>query len=192
MASAPLTSSTTSASPTAAPTLFASDPSTANFQVSRAAFLKSCPSIGGICASSFVFDDAKRLLLVQRAPHDSSPLRWEVPGGTVDATDETVLHGLVRELWEESGLRARFVSRLVGNYSFKTRRALPVTRYFFFVDVEGYDVRLDPNEHVAFLWVTEDEARASKCGDVDIVYTTKDQEGMILESFRIKRDPVAA
>ncbi len=32
-----------------------------------------------------------KLLLLQRAAHDSMPLHWEVPGGAVDDEDESVL-----------------------------------------------------------------------------------------------------
>ncbi|KZZ99483.1 NUDIX hydrolase domain-like protein [Moelleriella libera RCEF 2490] len=56
----------------------------------------------------------KRVLLVQRAAHDSWPLRWEPPGGAVDAADASILHGCARELWEETGLRAVHFARLVG------------------------------------------------------------------------------
>ncbi|KAI0436610.1 NUDIX hydrolase domain-like protein [Xylaria telfairii] len=171
-----------------APTLFTSDLSVASFNVPLGTYLESSPALQGVCVGAFVFDDADRLLLVQRAPHDSYPLQWEVPGGTIDAEDKSVLHGLVRELWEETGLWARGVSGLVGKgYTFLTRRPLCVCKYSFVVDVEAFDVKLDANEHAAFLWVTEDEAKARKCGDVSLVYTTKNQEDAILESFRIER-----
>lgn len=142
----------------------------------------------GICVGAFVFDDADRLLLVQRATHDSYPLRWEVPGGTIDADDESLLHGLARELWEETGLVARRVDGLVGKgFTFLTRRPSCVCKYSFFVDVEAYDVSLDLDEHMAFLWVTEDEAKAKKCGALDLVYTSQNHEEKILESFEIVR-----
>ncbi|KAI1435161.1 NUDIX hydrolase domain-like protein [Xylaria sp. CBS 124048] len=169
------------------PAVFASDSSLASFDVPLGAFLKTSPLINGVCVGAFVFDDANRLLLVQRAPHDSYPLRWEVPGGGIDAEDETILHGLARELWEEAGLRTRLVSGLVGQgYTFSTRRGLRFSKYSFLVHVEDYGVKLDANEHVAFLWVTEEEARARKCGDVSFVYTTKNQEDSTLEAFRIR------
>ncbi|KAI0912910.1 NUDIX hydrolase domain-like protein [Ustulina deusta] len=182
------TSTSISASTNASPLLFGSDPSVASFNVSLDAYLQTSPELHGICVGAFVFDDTRRLLLVQRAPHDSYPLRWEVPGGSIDAGDETLLHGLARELWEETGLRAQCTSGLVGKgYTFLTRFPSCVCKYSFVVEVEAYDVKLDPNEHSAFLWVTEDDAKAKKCGDLDIVYTTKHQEDVILEAFEIKR-----
>ncbi|KAI0432255.1 NUDIX hydrolase domain-like protein [Xylaria sp. FL1042] len=167
------------------PPVFTFDSSVANFNVSLGAYLATCPKLQGICVGAFVFDDTRRLLLVQRAPHDSYPLRWEIPGGTIDAEDETLLHGLARELWEETGLRARCMTGLVGKgYTFLTRRPLCVCKYSFVVEVEALDVKLDPNEHTAFLWVTEDEAKAKKCGDLHLTYTTKNQEDVILEAFK--------
>lgn len=141
----------------------------------------------GICVGAFVFDESGRLLVVQRAPHDSYPLRWEVPGGAIDAEDESILHGLARELWEETGLRVRRVTGIGADYTFLSRRAACIRKFSFIVDVEAYDVKLDPNEHAAFLWVTEDEARAKKCGDIDLVYTSKPQEDAILQSFGMER-----
>lgn len=57
-------------------------------------------------ASTFVFDASSRLLLVQRSATDAFPLCWEIPGGSVDPADESVLHAAARELQEEAGLRA--------------------------------------------------------------------------------------
>lgn len=54
-----------------------------------------------------------RVLLVQRAAHDSMPLRWETPGGGCDDDDTSILHSCARELFEESGLRATTVGPLV-------------------------------------------------------------------------------
>jgi 8-oxo-dGTP pyrophosphatase MutT (NUDIX family) len=48
---------------------------------------------------------AGRLLLVRRAPWDSLPGAWELPGGKLDA-GEVAHDGLVRELFEETGLAA--------------------------------------------------------------------------------------
>ncbi|KAM0518088.1 hypothetical protein ACHAPE_004493 [Trichoderma viride] len=52
----------------------------------------------GIGTSAFVFDAQNRVLLVQRAAHDSMPNLWEAPGGAVDAEDASVLHGCAREM----------------------------------------------------------------------------------------------
>ncbi|KAH8653708.1 NUDIX hydrolase domain-like protein [Xylariales sp. PMI_506] len=136
-----------------------------------------------------------RLLLIQRAPHDSMPLCWEIPGGAVDDEDETVLHGAARELREEAGLRAaRMVAELGPLTAFRTRSGLRVVRASFLVEVEaeagGLEgmVKLDPNEHTAYVWVTEAEARAKKIGDLELVYTSQDQEDVIFKAFSAWKD----
>ncbi|KAJ5041261.1 uncharacterized protein L3040_005809 [Drepanopeziza brunnea f. sp. 'multigermtubi'] len=55
-----------------------------------------------------------QLLLLQRAATDHAPGVWEVPGGGVEpAEDATVLHAVVREVFEETGLRVgRFVRQV--------------------------------------------------------------------------------
>lgn len=50
-----------------------------------------------------------QILLLRRSPTDSYPLKWEAPGGSVDASDTSVLAAAARELWEETRLSgARF------------------------------------------------------------------------------------
>ncbi|GAA0950251.1 NUDIX hydrolase [Nonomuraea longicatena] len=55
------------------------------------------------CVGAIVFDDAGRLLLIQRGRPPGEGL-WSLPGGRVDA-GETDAEALARELAEETGLR---------------------------------------------------------------------------------------
>lgn len=56
-----------------------------------------------------------RLLLVQRAATERAfPNLWEIPGGSSEVTDPTVLHSLAREVFEETGLHLTRVVRQVG------------------------------------------------------------------------------
>ena len=114
----------------AAPTTFTSAPSLAVFRQPQRVILEGRPEYDGLAVGACVFDPTARdnddgaddggkpkgrdrILLVQRAATDSMPLLWEVPGGACDAEDESLLHAVARELWEESGLRARAVRTLV-------------------------------------------------------------------------------
>ena len=50
-----------------------------------------------------LLESAEGLLLVQNQRRNGS-LDWSTPGGVIDATDESLLHGLAREVEEETGL----------------------------------------------------------------------------------------
>ena len=63
----------------------------------------------GTCAA--VFNERGEILLQRRADNGF----WSMPGGAVDP-GESVQQGVLREVWEETGLRVRMV-RLVGVYS---------------------------------------------------------------------------
>lgn len=62
-------------------------------------------------ASGFVRNDAGQILLCRRA----DVMLWDVPGGTI-GIDETPVHGLVREVQEETGL-VLGAERLIGVYA---------------------------------------------------------------------------
>lgn len=54
-------------------------------------------------------------LLIRRAPTDSYPTKWEIPGGsTSDRKDASIIAGAVRELHEETGLTAKKVLYPIG------------------------------------------------------------------------------
>ncbi|CAK7232186.1 hypothetical protein SEUCBS140593_008177 [Sporothrix eucalyptigena] len=111
------------------------DPSLESFNVSPKEWLvKNNKTYQGIAVANVVFDDQDRVLLVQRAAHDSMPNRWEPTGGAADQEEDddereetandgndtrpknsrgTILSGAARELWEEAGLIATHFTRLI-------------------------------------------------------------------------------
>ncbi|KAM7182732.1 NUDIX hydrolase domain-like protein [Rhypophila sp. PSN 637] len=135
-------------------------------------------------------DRPPRVLLIQRAPHDSMPLKWETPGGGCDDDDPSVLYACARELKEEAGLKAVSVGPVIacttklisktnggpedgqpdwgermGGQFFLTRRGNLVCKFYFAVQVPeeaASKVVVDPNEHAAFVWATEAEVRNKK------------------------------
>lgn len=117
----------------------------------------------------------------------------------MDDDDLTVLHGCARELVEETGLVARRIRRLVtegpGKEQFQTFRNSTQTkligRFVFEVEIaEGNEekVVLDPKEHQAFVWATEEEVRAEKVGELALPFTKKPAKDAILEGFRLGRE----
>lgn len=79
------------------------------------------PFVGGDAA---VVDEAGRLLLIRRADNGL----WAMPGGALEV-GETPAEGVIREAWEEAGVRCQAV-RLVG--VFDSRRCGSVTRHHLY------------------------------------------------------------
>ncbi|KIV88186.1 hypothetical protein PV10_09105 [Exophiala mesophila] len=141
-----------------------------------------------------------KVLLLQRSQSDSMPTKWEIPGGGCDDDDPSILYSVARELWEEAGLKATRIGPVVGDvHTFSVRRGL-VGKFCFLVNVEstetdeGYPrVTLDPNEHMAYLWATEDEVidgrvTVDQHTHVQIPLTNPAFCHVLVDAFRLKRD----
>jgi 8-oxo-dGTP pyrophosphatase MutT (NUDIX family) len=147
-----------------------------------------------IATGALVFDSStpKRILLIQRASHDSMGSLWEVPGGGSDSDDPDILHSVARELWEEAGLLAARIGPKVGqDHIFSTRSGKTVCKFNFLVEAKRSEdgqlhVRLDPNEHQSFVWATEEEVKEHRAGDVEIKFTTSEQETVVFEAFKAR------
>jgi 8-oxo-dGTP pyrophosphatase MutT (NUDIX family) len=120
--------------------------------------------------------------------------KQEIPGGKVDEPDETLLHAAVRELKEETGLRATRIVRKVTEFGWsevskRTGKHNNWRKHVFEVEVESLeDVVLDPIEHQRFLWATEEEVQEDKAGDVIFTYITPPNKVVKLEAFRKRRE----
>lgn len=146
-----------------------------------------------------------RVLLVQRALTDTWPGIWEAPGGTCDETDPSLIAALARELREETGLTARAALGLV---NIDKVRGGHLTKVTFLLDVddphqlkEGEKhplspsslaswnelVKLDPAEHSAFVWATEEEVRQDLVqGGERLVWRPNSlDKATVLEGFRM-------
>lgn len=133
--------------------------------------------------------DTPRILLVQRSANDTMPGKWEVPGGACDDEDESILHAVTRELWEEAGLKATHIREAVGNpHLFVTRSEKCICKLNFVVEVEKDDEgrlqpKLDPEEHQQFVWASEAEVRSRKVGDIELDFTSARLEDAMLRTF---------
>ena len=174
--------------------------SASKFSVSAEAYIlenRDVPALHQyLVTGAIVFDqsDPNRVLLIQRAANDSMPNLWETPGGGCDAEDQTVLHSVARELWEEAGLVAKLIGPPVGDgYVFNTLTGNSVRKLSFIVKVDasnaGIAVRLDPLEHQHFLWATEQEVQDGSAGKTKLEFTDADQKAVILEAFRVESTP---
>lgn len=150
-----------------------------------------------LMTANVVFNSSGKVLILQRAAHDSMPGRWEIPGGAVDGDDSTILHGAARELLEESGLIAKRFTHVVAEgpnqepgqlFSTGRNRTKTWCRFTFHVDVENVDaVKVDSNEHQDFAWVSESEIREQKSGNRALPITSEGTRLLILEAFRLRQ-----
>lgn len=148
-----------------------------------------------IATATVIFNRQGKVLLLQRAAHDSKPNMWEVPGGAVDDDDPSILYAAARELREEAGLVATRFIRVVGEGPGRQIEQLIPNRtgtktwcrFTFVAEAESSDVvTLDPNEHQAYLWASKEEVQAQRIGDRDIPITSDSVALRLLEAFRIR------
>ena len=65
------------------------------------------------------------------------PNRWEVLGGGCGDEDESILHGVARELWEEAGFKATCINALVGDpHFFIGRSGKRICKFHFMAQAE--------------------------------------------------------
>ncbi|KAL3469637.1 NUDIX hydrolase domain-like protein [Aspergillus californicus] len=169
-----------------------------------------------------------RILLLQRSYEDSYGGHWEGPGGSCEDEDQTLLDGVSREVFEESGLHVTRFVELVGVNEWTVLRPDRVhnaAKFTFIVEVHeakpavsdsGFGlgkleetglpadklgdgvvvpglsrrwddaVKLDPAEHRAFEWASEEEIREGK-------FMSFGQQGMmVLKAFQIMNEQVQA
>ncbi|KAI8668262.1 Nudix hydrolase domain-containing protein [Fusarium keratoplasticum] len=198
----------------APPTTYKASPSLQAFASSTpAAFLAANPSIHHLMTGALVTNAQGQVLLLRRAPHDSWPLKWEIPGGCVDDEDVNIVAAAVRELWEETGLRAKIVKapvrlvpadqagelpvdvletklEMIGDFLIFRVKEVVWGKLAVWIDVESYDaVKICDDEHVEFAWVTEQEARERKFSDGrELDFTSEGVRRNVLEGFRLWRE----
>ena len=104
----------------------------------------------GLVSCVWVHDGRGNILLTRRAPEKSAAGTWENSGGAVKA-GETSLQGVVRELFEETGIRAKpedfelLGSQMDGNAHFD--------HYCLKADVPLEEIVLLPGETDGVQWV---------------------------------------
>lgn len=181
-----------------------------SYNITLAEFFAQNPKYTNLAVGAFVFH-GDRLLIVKRSSHERAfPNRWEVPGGSCDPEDKSILHATARELKEEVGLDVVAFVRVVGQggtfdeFHSRTQKQRLWIKFSFEVEVEveqareqeasgdelGIRVSLDPNEHQAHLWVTESEVRNGEAGGVTLSFVTDGQKRKILEAFDTRSQPL--
>ena len=166
-------------------------PQLSQYSIPLSQFLSNHPDyrnliIGALILRPNTQNDKTEILLLKRAATDSYPNLWEPPGGTVDDEDKSIMHAVVREVWEETGLRivgfgtgkvvrdnageeyhAKNLKEADGRFTEVTlldRRGEKWCKLNFVVEVEAdesgdYSVELDEMEHQDMGWFDEDAVK---------------------------------
>lgn len=194
---------------------FTVSPELVHYNISLKSFLEQRPGTQGLSMRALIFrtfGGITKILLIQRAASDSSPNRWEIPGGGADPEDETMLHALVRELFEETGLEATSIGKQVsdGRQFVTARRKLNVHELCFDVSVAEtslsqdqdqeqeqeqetgtsavLSVNLDPKEHQSYAWASAEQVERQEIDGVRIQLTSAEIRDVILEGFRMRSE----
>ena len=131
-----------------------------------------------------IIDDAGQILLIQRADNH----KWAMPGGALNV-GETPAEGVLREAYEETGVRAKAVA-LVGVHDSRLCGSLTAHHLYHFLFLcepvdDGLPVETAPHAHEALDqgWFSEDNLPT----DLDPGHIPR-----IPEAFRVWRGDVAA
>ncbi len=112
-----------------------------------------------IILKTLVINSEGKLLLLRRSETDTRrPLQWDLPGGHLDL-DETIEHGAVREVLEESGLSVKLngllfsKTEIVNWTDLKGNQIRNVVWIYFSSFAEG-EVKVKLSfEHSEYVWV---------------------------------------
>lgn len=194
---------------------FTFHPSLSHFAIPPTIYIQQNPTLASLIVSAVVVHHSPsqeaRVLLIQRAATDYFPLLWECPGGCVDPSDETILHAVQRELFEETGLvmiAAKVMLDDTVEFVWTDGRS---RRIVFLVEVEvgskvgkgseegsgkggetrGSDgegaglpgVVLNPEEHADFVWASVRDVKRGFCDGRDINFSHEKTEGIVLEGM---------
>ncbi|KAH7379632.1 NUDIX hydrolase domain-like protein [Pyrenochaeta sp. MPI-SDFR-AT-0127] len=166
--------------------------------VTEKEYLRQHPEYDCVCTGVVVFNEDGKLLLVQRAANEMAfPDFWEIPGGKVDDTDETILHAAARELKEEAGLEATRVVRRVTQFTFVDGRPGKPTKTWlkliFEMEVQNIDnIVLEPTEHQHHTFASEEEVTNDLVKDIKLVYISPPNKAVKLEAFRLRREGLSS
>lgn len=108
-----------------------------------------------VAAYGLIVNQHNQFLIVQRAPHDSNPLLWELPGGAVEHSEDPV-EAVKREVWEEAGLSITPLYPVATSTGFSSKgKHIQVVRIAYLCKtINSLQEVILSNEHTAFRWIT--------------------------------------
>ncbi|KAK7998537.1 hypothetical protein PG991_015016 [Apiospora marii] len=143
-----------------------------------------------LAVSAIVFSpDADKVLLVQRAGTDLLGGKWETPGDLCENRDMTILHGMVRELYEGTGLAAKKVVATTGYNDLTIPSGPRCRKYAFMVELGAYrTVSLNPEKYLRCVWASERDVAMGWCEGHHLEFTGAEERLHIVRAFQEKEE----
>ncbi|KAK8863082.1 NUDIX hydrolase domain-like protein [Apiospora arundinis] len=149
-----------------------------------------------LAAGAIVFNrDGDKVLLVQRAGVDRLAGKWETPGGKCANRDMTILHGLVRDVYEgtyklltckggDSGLVANGIVTTTGYHELMSPSNQRCRKYVFVVEVDTWAVSLDPEKYARCVWASERDIVEGWCEEHELEFAGVEECHHIIRAFK--------
>lgn len=123
-----------------------------------------------------IVNDEKKVFAARRAQHKAHAGFWEFPGGKLQAV-ETPEEGLMRELKEELGVKAR-VKEHLHNVEWKNKTgSFDLKAYIVQLQTEGIEL----SDHDKYGWFTVDELNELELMVADIAMLPKVEQWLAKE-----------
>jgi 8-oxo-dGTP pyrophosphatase MutT (NUDIX family) len=146
-------------------------------------FLNSTPTEARpnkLVVGVLIFSSDNVLLLQRAATELHYPNIWELPSGKVETEDATLLDAAARECLEETGLTVTAFVAEGKSFKYSTGKGSSSLQLNFNVEVqEGDPIIINPEEHQAYQWCSEDE--------IEIVGVTDATKDILKDAFSRRR-----
>ena|SRR3989338_6765802 len=103
-----------------------------------------------------LFQKGKLLVVKRTKERVLWPNLWEIPGGRVEG-NESDEEALEREFLEETGIRAAIIKKY--NEFYYKYAGKDSVESDFIIQADRFAVKIDPNEHTEYRWVTEEQLK---------------------------------
>lgn len=112
---------------------------------------------------ALIIDKNGEILVAQRGASMHLPLKWEFPGGKVEA-GETAEACVVREIAEELSLKVEILKRLTSHVHENGQKAIRLIP--FLCQIKEGEIKL--LEHAAFRWLSPEKLLALDWAEADL------------------------
>lgn len=106
-----------------------------------------------IVVEIYVITKNNRVLITQRHPNKSYPLKWENTGGSI-LKGETPIQGVIRELYEETGIK---VTENQIQFAYSEVKHPPIYKCFVALVDDDVQIKLQDGETVDYKFLPYDE-----------------------------------